>query len=339
MQALRWFGVHGVRIATVVLIASALWQVAGYGQLRSRSGSPVQGQVLDGEPGGSLRVTLTREGDAGVPLSVDVSPSGDFRFTSVSSGDYLLEVNDRQGRTLYERPVSISGVQDNLMVRLPARGTVRPSSGTVSARELRRKIDPKALKEHEKGMQASESGRFDKAISHFQKAVGLDPSFAEAYNMLGASFHSLKQDEEAARQFRRAAELDPHSGRFATNLATATAVLGQYPESETSARAAIAADRDLKEARFLLGFSRYKQAKYDQETVENLQWGAIEYPRAHIYAAEILAQLGRRGEAAAELRGYLKSSDQGVNRSQVEAWLSQLAGPAGRHGASAHKLR
>lgn len=329
MQAPRWSRMHGLRISSVVWVATALWQVAGYGQLRPRSGFPVQGQVLDGEPGGSLRVSLIREGDAGVPLSVDVSPSGDFRFTSVSSGDYLLEVNDRQGRTLYERPVSISGIQDNLMVRLPARGTVRPSSGTVSARELRRKIDPKALKEHEKGMQASKDGRFDKAISHFRKAVGLDPSFAEAYNMLGASFHSLKQDDEAARQFRRAVELDPHSGRFATNLATAMAVLGQYPESETSARAALAADEDLKEARFLLGFSRYKQAKYDQETIENLRWGAIQYPKARLYAAEILVQLGRKSEAATELQGYLKSSDQSVDRARVETWLSQLTEPAG----------
>jgi hypothetical protein len=56
-----------------------------------------------------------------------------------------------------------------------------------------------------------------------------------------------------------------------------------------------------------------------------LQRAAADVPEAHLLAAKLLAESGRRDEAAKHLDDYLRTAPQsGISRDKVEAWLAQL---------------
>jgi Flp pilus assembly protein TadD len=54
------------------------------------------------------------------------------------------------------------------------------------------------------------AGDLDGAISQFQTAIRSTPSYALAHYELGAALIQKGLKEEAAGEYRKAAELDPH---------------------------------------------------------------------------------------------------------------------------------
>lgn len=318
---------HPVRVLKLLVISASLsLPPAGYGQTGSNAPFNLRGEVLNSPLDATLQVELVNTSHEGLPASTYVTGNGSFELDSVRPGDYLLRLTDQYGDKIYDRPVTVAGPYDDLTIRLPRQHVERPVSGTVSVRELQHKIAPKALTEYRKGVRDSQKQHFDKAMVHFQKAIAIEPSFADAHNELGASLWVLKQTDQAVAEFRKASELDPDSPLMVFNLGLAMLVRGQYPEAEAAARAALRGDPNLIEAHFVLGYSLYKQKRNDLESVENLQWAGKKFPRAHLLAAAILTRLTRKSEAAGELQKYLGSSDTVADRHQVESWLSDLLG-------------
>jgi tetratricopeptide (TPR) repeat protein len=56
---------------------------------------------------------------------------------------------------------------------------------------------------------------------YYERAIKLDPSYAQAVNNLGAIYHSRKDYKKAERYYRKAIKLDPKSPLFYSNLGTA----------------------------------------------------------------------------------------------------------------------
>ncbi len=312
-----------------------------YAQSQPTARFNVRGEVYNASSNEWLQVVLVDvAGVGGLPLSADVSHTGTFEFASVRAGDYLLRLNDYYGHTLYERPVVISGPDEELTIRLPKRDVAQPAAGTVSVRELQRKVAPKALNLYRKGTTALQKRDFNKAREYFQQAIAADPSFASAHNELGAALHQLHQEDKATAEFLKASQLDPDSPMMAYNLALSLVSRDRYPDAEAAARSALKLDPNYAAAHFILGFSLYKEKLQDGEAVANLEWAAKQYPRAHLVAAEILTRLARKLEAAGELRKYLRSDDTFADRHKVQAWLSDLEGsrqPAAAPGDAATK--
>ncbi|MEO0396081.1 MAG: tetratricopeptide repeat protein, partial [Cyanobacteria bacterium P01_A01_bin.137] len=60
--------------------------------------------------------------------------------------------------------------------------------------------------------------RYDEAISSYEKAIELDPSYATAHNNLGATYNDLKRYDEAISSYEKAIELDPSYATAHNNL-------------------------------------------------------------------------------------------------------------------------
>jgi tetratricopeptide (TPR) repeat protein len=97
---------------------------------------------------------------------------------------------------------------------------------------------------NEQGFRFLESGDCEKAIECFDKAIGLNPNYTDAYLNRGLAYWYLKQNERAIEDFEKVIELNPCSDRACRALKFALSKLKQENgASEDYEFAAWAADK------------------------------------------------------------------------------------------------
>src|SRR5258705_4046837 len=82
---------------------------------------------------------------------------------------------------------------------------ITPVTVTVIASSTEPNADAKGL--YEEGMKLAEAGRFSQAAETFQKALTLQPEYADAYAALGRAYFKMQQWQKASDSLRRAAAL------------------------------------------------------------------------------------------------------------------------------------
>jgi tetratricopeptide (TPR) repeat protein len=131
--------------------------------------------------------------------------------------------------------------------------------------------------------------------------------------------------DQAAKEFQKAIDLVPDHSMAVANLSVTLCKMEQYPEAEKLARRALQLDSSLLKIRYILAVSLMAQHRNNTEALENLQRAAGEVPKAHLVAAELLAQTGSRDEAAKHLEEYLRATpERDADRQKVETWLKEL---------------
>lgn len=80
-------------------------------------------------------------------------------------------------------------------------------------------LDEEAASYRQKGYEAQEKGDIDTAITWYQKAVGLDPSYAAPHNDLGILFEAKGWLDRAEAEYQKAIAIDPGYEKAHTNLA------------------------------------------------------------------------------------------------------------------------
>jgi len=98
------------------------------------------------------------------------------------------------------------------------------------------------------GMVLAESGRFDEAGAHFERALRLRPNNAKFNNNWGLILARRGQLDQATHYFRRAIELSPRDASAHSNLAKALASQGRYDEAIEHFRTALQLDPTLADA-------------------------------------------------------------------------------------------
>ncbi|MCD6327403.1 tetratricopeptide repeat protein [bacterium] len=76
-----------------------------------------------------------------------------------------------------------------------------------------------ARKQYEKGRQLGKQGRTDEAIALFNKAIEVDPNYAEAHNGLGFAYLLKGEDDMGEREIKEALRLKPDFSKAIRNLA------------------------------------------------------------------------------------------------------------------------
>lgn len=244
-------------------------------------------------------------GAAAVALLLSLSATAPAQFLGFDSGNPLSLGWDRAGAP---------------QIRLKQE---RPISGTVSVARLRHKVPSRARREFDKALAAEHKGDSQAAIAHFEKAVGIDPAFMEAYNNLGVRHLRVNQLEQAIARFQWALSLDGTAPLVHANLGIAYIAMSRFAEAEKTARQGLQHDSTSNRLRLILGLALDAQRRDPREALENLEAAAREFPRARLVAARVLARDGEPNRAATELKKYLRSGSAG-DRRQVETWLAEL---------------
>lgn len=126
------------------------------------------------------------------------------------------------------------------------------------------------------------------ARKYYERAMQLDPKFAEPVNNLGATYHAEKKFKEAERLYRKAIQLQPHSAAFYSNLGTAYFFERKIKKGTEAFQQAFALDPEV--------FERGTAARIEESSsIKDL--AAVNYTLAKTYASA-----GRNDRALAYLR-------------------------------------
>lgn len=82
--------------------------------------------------------------------------------------------------------------------------------------------------------------RYQKALAAYQKALGIDGTFAEARNGLGVIYAMQGRQQEALEQFRLAVKQAPKAAHIHNNLGYALYLSGSYAEAASELERAVA---------------------------------------------------------------------------------------------------
>jgi len=110
---------------------------------------------------------------------------------------------------------------------------IREPAGTVSAARLRHRPPKAARKGYEKALKLLQNGRPEESATELEKAIALDPDYAEAHNDLGVAYIRLGRNPEAASEFRRAIALLPGESIPHSNLAWVLSAMRRPAEAES----------------------------------------------------------------------------------------------------------
>jgi tetratricopeptide (TPR) repeat protein len=133
---------------------------------------------------------------------------------------------------------------------------------TTAIIENVKETDPVALLN--KGIAANVKGQYDRAITYFNKAIEIDPKFAEAYNNRGKSFYYKEHYDQTISDCNKALELNP-------GLAEAYSSRGYaYMRKEKYDHAIADFSRSIKinpweaKAYYNRGWAYYKKSQYEK---------------------------------------------------------------------------
>lgn len=83
-------------------------------------------------------------------------------------------------------------------------------------------------------LERQRAGDASEAYREIEKALALDPTFAQAHNAKGLMLHlSFDRGEEAIKSYKRALELDPRFSEVHTNLGNVHLAAGRYDDAIT----------------------------------------------------------------------------------------------------------
>jgi Flp pilus assembly protein TadD len=139
------------------------------------------------------------------------------------------------------------------MSATPVPQPVHSSPGAVSAKRLRHHPPKTARKAYENAARLARKKNDGEAIQELQRAIAIDPDFAEAHGDLGVLYACLNRFPQAEAELRRAIELVPEESLPHSNLAWVLFTIGQRADAEASVRRALQLAPENVSARMLLG--------------------------------------------------------------------------------------
>jgi len=313
-----WFYLTGVSILGV---AAALAQGGA-----SQREVTVRGEVsYPGVIAGGLTVEIDGNG-AGPSQTSMVQGDGSFELRSVSPGVHQLRVSASGGTIIHSQQVMISAANQPLSIHIePPPSANRFGGGSISVRQLNHKVPAQAQSAFDKGERAALKGTYRDAADLFRQAIALDPEFADAYNELAAAEAELGDLPHSAEHFQKAVDLVPEHRFALPNLSIVLAKLDRYHEAGEVARRALVVVPGSCKIHYILAVSLLKEDGDVDEVLLHLTRATDEVPRAHLVAADLLLQKGRREEAVRHLEDYLQVVPQDdAYRARVEARLVEI---------------
>ena len=158
------------------------------------------------------------------------------------------------------------------------------------------------------GLVLADKGEIETAIMHFEKALEIQPMYADAYNNIGTALSRTGQTREAIVQYKKALALWSDQPQMQNNLGTALAQNGQLTEAIPHFRKAIQLKPDFADAYGNLGHALLLEGQTDEALPQFLKALEInpDSVQAHKEIAEALLRKGRASEAIAHYRKILE---------------------------------
>jgi tetratricopeptide (TPR) repeat protein len=308
------------------LIAATLIAVSLYGAPPPFQGrNVIEGMVTAGDrPVGEVRVFLKNDGYAQIAQTYTDS-SGRFRFASLASGIYYVEVEpagtdyERQTQRVEAQPFSARGsgaaeifrVTFQLVPRKSERGADASAAARGKGTVFYQEVPKPAEMELQQAIRSLNENAFDSGAAALKRALVIFPDYYDALVLLGTAYVNRDDFEEAVPLLKRAVAVNKGGWLAFYSLGVAQIKLNQHADGVVALRSAVALNPRSAEASIDLGKALAKDAATEAEAIEVLKRIARERKKGAREAYFILASLyGRRnqyGESADALEAYMKT--------------------------------
>lgn len=145
--------------------------------------------------------------------------------------------------------------------------------------------------------------RWVEAEEEFKRAINLNPNYPTAHHWFSQYFRLKRQFDDSMREAKRAQELDPLSLIISQNVAVEYLLKNDLNSAIEQCKRIIELDPSYSGAREKLGWSYFKQRRYEEATAEFQK--AVELWRSSRHLGSLgycYAVAGRRAEAFAILK-------------------------------------
>jgi tetratricopeptide (TPR) repeat protein len=115
-----------------------------------------------------------------------------------------------------------------------------------------------------RGAVYASAGQFNRAITNYNRAIELNPNFADAYNHRGIAYHNLGQLKQAVADYTKAIELKPNYIEAYNNRGIAYEKLGQPEQGICDYNTSIELNPNLAEAYNNRANAYVKLGQFDQ---------------------------------------------------------------------------
>jgi tetratricopeptide (TPR) repeat protein len=196
----------------------------------------------------------------------------------------------------------------------------------------------RAITETNLGTALYEAGRFDEAVGHYEKAVGLQPDYAPAYNNLGVTLRAQGKVDAAIAAYERGLQLDESYPDLHYNLANALLSQNRADEAAAHLKTSLAREPDSAANHNNLGTALAAKGQYEQAVSEFRAAIAVEPTSvlAHRNLGNALASLGRGAQALSALERAVALAP---NDAETNYDLGSLLLEAGRFQDAAARFR
>ena len=140
---------------------------------------------------------------------------------------------------------------------------------------------------------------YARALYFFEKAVDIDPNYAEAWYQAGFCYGMLGKHSDALKASRRAAQLRPDWAETYINMGASSFALGQYKDAVEAYKQATRLDADNADAQYALGIALGKLGRTDEEI--------LSYKRAVAVKPDFSNALEQLGSAYFKQKRYAES--------------------------------
>src|SRR3989449_5007050 len=235
---------HGNTFASSFLGSLLIVFCASLVALQAQGPSGAVSGRITGVRGGLERIIVQLFAEGDLPAGEEYTDSsGSFSFRGLPDGTYWVVVQI-QGYRPARQPVVLDmrlnpKAQVNLSLEPASDRADAPAqviSGSARTFQLNAKgptlpLDPKAVREYEKGNKLLKEGKLQAAATRYQRALEIAPDFYPALNNLGAIFLRQKEPAKAEASFLKSIKINPADGEAYINAGHLLYEQGRYREA------------------------------------------------------------------------------------------------------------
>ena len=316
-------------IITLLLIISYL-SASAQGRLSAGAprtgGTSISGVVryqIGGQPAEFVVVSLETN-IGGILTQVRTDRSGKFRFDSIGQDQFRVVIR-HPGYNEIQRLVDLNAqASDYLQIQLVSEksATDSPPGKTINAG-----INLEAQQEFEKGRAALiDDKNVPSGIAYLEKAISLDPKYAEAHLLLSTAYLDNNQMDKAERELHKTLEITPQSATTIFLLGDVYRRQQKYAEAEKVLQDGLKLDQKSYQGHFTLGqvyFAKGDLVKAGPEIGQTLQLKP-DFAEAYLLAGNLFLRARKAENALQMFEYYLQLDPKGTSAPQARELVEKI---------------
>lgn len=317
--------------APCVVLALALTAGAQGGRVHRIEGR-LQARTLNVR---NIRVRLLRMPEMRPLTETFTRPEGQFTFSLLSAGEYLIETVETDMFEATSTPVTIyvpnppTPQTVTVIIELSLKPVVLGAPPGKVAADVDVKVPKDAAKRFQAGMKAAADKDSPRAVSEFKAAIELYPKYYAARLELGRELRLQKQFGEAEAALRPLVEVAPKHAEPRIELGIALLSLGKREEAADQLREAVRLEETNWAPHLYLGWALLETdgAQAAEEFKRALQLDEVKAARAHLALARLAQERGDRRLALKHLDSYLELAPEAGDAQAARKLADSLRSP------------